>query len=182
MSQHLCRETLLNITVLVVLQLLPPANVVCEGYVLTSVCLSTGGGCVYPSMHCRPTPRGKVEGSGLGGLQVHTWGGLQAHTWGGLQAHTQVGLQAHTQEDSRHTRGGSPGHTVGGGVSRPTQWGLLLQVVRILLECILVNPDTFLYIVAQPITSQTGVIISGCVKLRINNKRQVFAVSNPFIS
>ena len=32
--------------------LLPPANVVCEGYVFTGVCLSTGGGC-YPSMHCR---------------------------------------------------------------------------------------------------------------------------------
>ena len=32
--------------------LLPPANVVCEGYVLTSVCLSTGGGV------SRPTPGG----------------------------------------------------------------------------------------------------------------------------
>ena len=26
--------------------LLPPANVVCEGYVFTSVCLSTGGGAI----------------------------------------------------------------------------------------------------------------------------------------
>ena len=54
-------------------QQLPPANVVCEGYVFTGVCLSTGGG----------------------GLQAHTqgesWGGsgrgrgLQAPTpWGGV--------------------------------------------------------------------------------------------------
>ena len=48
---------------------LPPANEVYEGYVFTGVCLSTGGG-GYP----RPTPRGKVEGSGQGGLQAHTWG------------------------------------------------------------------------------------------------------------
>ena len=71
--------------------LLPPANVVCEGYVFTGVCLSTGGvlsqhalqvvsqhalqqvsggGC-YPSMPCsrspeggvsRPTLKGEVEG------------------------------------------------------------------------------------------------------------------------
>ena len=106
-----------------------------------SVILFKGGGC-YPSMHCRwypsmpcsrsggwypsmpcrspgPHPGGKVEGSGLGGLQAHTWGVsrptpgvspgphlgcLQAHTWGvsrptpgGLQAHTQGGSQAHTQ-------------------------------------------------------------------------------------
>ena len=74
---------------------LPPANEVCEGYVFTRVSHSVhrgGGGVWYPSMHCmflstggvvsqhalqvsRPTPRGKVEGSGLGG-------GLQAHTWG----------------------------------------------------------------------------------------------------
>ena len=37
-----------------VFQLLPPANVVCEGYVFTGVCLSTGGGGGgYPSMPCR---------------------------------------------------------------------------------------------------------------------------------
>ena len=32
----------------------------------------------------RPTPRGEVKGSGMGGLQVHTRGRgvIQAHTWG----------------------------------------------------------------------------------------------------
>ena len=31
----------------------------------------------------RPTPRGEVEGSGLGGLQAHTWGGVLRHRPGG---------------------------------------------------------------------------------------------------
>ena len=67
----------------------------------------------------RSTPRGEVEGSGLGGgLQAHTqWevegsgrGGLQAHTRGGLQVQNWGGLQAHTQGwgVSRHTSGGYP--------------------------------------------------------------------------
>ena len=30
-------------------ELLPPANVVCEGYVFTGVCLSTGEGCAIPA-------------------------------------------------------------------------------------------------------------------------------------
>ena len=42
-------------------QLLPPANEVCEGYVFTRVCLSTGGG---------------------GGLQVHTQGEVEGSGWG----------------------------------------------------------------------------------------------------
>ena len=65
---------------------LPPANEVCEGYVFTGVCLSTGGvpgpggmpgpgGGVW-SQHAlkvsRPTPKGEVEG---GLVQAHTQGG-----------------------------------------------------------------------------------------------------------
>ena len=37
-------------------KLLPPANVVCEGYVFTGVCLSTGGACV-----AAPPPPGHYE-------------------------------------------------------------------------------------------------------------------------
>ena len=76
----------------------------------------------------RPTPRGEVEGSGLGGLQAQTWGspglhrggspgphlGVSRPTPGGLQAHTQWSLQAHTWGVSRPpTR----------AVSRPTPRG-----------------------------------------------------------
>ena len=91
---------------------LPPAN---EGYVFTRICLSVhGGGGV--SQHAlqvsRPTPRGEVEGSGLGGLQAHTWGGLQAHTRG------RMGIPACTEASTS-----------------PSRW-LLLRLVRILLDCI----------------------------------------------
>ena len=50
-------------------KLLPPANEVCEGYVFTRVCLSTGGW--YPSMPCRfpgPHPGGKLRGLAWGDL------------------------------------------------------------------------------------------------------------------
>ena len=64
----------------------------------------------------RPTPKGEVEGSGLGSLQAHPLGSLQAHT-GGL---------------SRPTLGVSPGPQLGGlqahtwgGVSWPTPRGCI---------------------------------------------------------
>ena len=44
----------------------------------------------------RPTPKGEVEGSGLGGLQAHIQGKLRGLA-GGLQAHTGGGLQTHTR-------------------------------------------------------------------------------------
>ena len=110
----------------------------------------------------RPTPRGEVEGSGLGGVSRPTprgklrglaWrvsrptprGKLRGQAWGvsrptpGESPGPHWGcLQAHTQGVPRH----SPS---GGGVSQhalrqtplPSRW-LLLWVVRILLECILV--------------------------------------------
>ena len=67
-------------------EVLPPANEVCEGYVFTRVCLSTGGvGIPACLAGFQPTPKGEVEGSGLGwDLQAHTQGGLQVHTQGGV--------------------------------------------------------------------------------------------------
>ena len=72
-------------------------------------CLAGLQGCV--SQHAlqvsRPTPKGELEGSGQGGLQVHTQGGASPGTHLG-------GLQAHTRGVSRPTPG---------GVSRPTPRG-----------------------------------------------------------
>ena len=59
----------------------------------------------------RPTPRGEVEGSGLGGLQ--------AHTQGASPGPHSVGVSEHALRQTPPRR-------------------LLLWVVRILLECILV--------------------------------------------
>ena len=108
--------------------LLPPAIEVCEGYVFTHVCLSMGGGgipaCIAGgipaclaaglwravSHHAlqvsRPTPRGKVEGSGQGGLQAHTQGdGVSRPT-------PRDGVSRPTPRD---------------GVSRPTPRGAALE-------------------------------------------------------
>ena len=60
----------------------------------------------------RPTPRGEVEGSGQGGLQVHTWG--VSRPTRGVSRHTPGGLQAHTQ--------GAPGQHLG-GVYPSMHWG-----------------------------------------------------------
>ena len=57
------------------MQLLPPTKEVCEGYVFTRVCLSTGGS-------AGPHPGGEVEGSGWGGSPGPHPGGSQAHTRG----------------------------------------------------------------------------------------------------
>ena len=149
------------------LQFLPPATKLGQGYVFTPVCdFVHKGGVWYPSRPCsrspvgvsqhtlqvsRPTPKGEVEGSGLGGLQAHTQGvsrttprgGLETHTQGAPGPHPGGGLQAHPR--------GAPGPHLG-GVYRPTPGGcilacteadipprrLLLRAVRILLECILV--------------------------------------------
>ena len=131
---------------------LPPANVVCEGYVFTRVCHSVhkGGGGVlsqyalqvvyqhtlqqvsgggwYPSMPCRfpgPHPVGKLRGIWVGGLQAHTQGG----SWGYLRS-TPRGVSRPTPVGclSQHALRQNP----------PPRW-LLLRAVRILLECILVS-------------------------------------------
>ena len=107
------------------IELLPPANVVCEGYVFTRVCLSTGGGGIPAclaggipaclaglpggvSQHAlqvsKPTPKGQLEGSPGGSPGLHLVGSSGPHLGGFsrpkpggvLQAHTQGSLQAHT--------------------------------------------------------------------------------------
>ena len=88
---------------------LPPANEVCEGYVFTRVCLSTGGGGgrvasqhalqvvswhalqvsggrVYPSMPCRfpgRHPRGNLRGLARGGAPGPHLGGAPGPDPGG---------------------------------------------------------------------------------------------------
>ena len=118
------------------LSLLPPVNVVCEGYVIQVSVYLRGEGVVV-SQHAlqvsRPTSRGDIEGSGLGrgSPGQHPGEKLRGLAWGG-------GL--------RPTPRGSPGPHL--GVSRPTlrqtppSRQLLLRVVRILLECILVKHPT----------------------------------------
>ena len=59
--------------------LLPPANVVCEGYVFTGVCLSTGGGTI-PACIAGGIPA--CLAAGLGGIPA-CLAGFQAHTQGG---------------------------------------------------------------------------------------------------
>ena len=75
---------------------------------------------VWPGGISRPTSRGEVEGSGLGGSPGPHLGGLQAHTWG----------------VSRPTPGGVSQHAL--RQIPPLQQMLLLRAVHILLECILV--------------------------------------------
>ena len=68
--------------------LLPPANEVCEGYVFTGVCLSTGGACVLPvgGHACFPGVCGCRAGMcGCGG---HAW--LQGHVCGCKGGHSMV--------------------------------------------------------------------------------------------
>ena len=126
---------------------LPPANVVCEGYVFTGVCLSTRGVGRYPSMHCRlyanmpcsRSPRGVVSQHALQVSRPTTRGG----NWGG-SSQGGVGSPGHTQGRSwgGSCRGGLQAHTRGGLSQHalrqtPLPRWLLLRAVPILLECIL---------------------------------------------
>ena len=79
----------------------------------------------------RPTPRGEVEGSGLGGFSRQTpRGEVEESGLGGLQAHTQGGSQAHTWGGiSRPTPGGKL-RGLAWGVSRPTPIGGLMSTPR----------------------------------------------------
>ena len=93
----------------VFVSLLPPANEVCEGYVFTPVCLSTGvGDCLGPD------PGGMSGGGGvLAGMSPGP--------------HLAVGVS--------RPRGCIPACTE---ADPPLSRGLLLRAVRIILECILV--------------------------------------------
>ena len=113
---------------------LPSANEVCEGYVFTRVCHSVHGGGVS-----RPRPRGEVGWSGQGGVQA--------------QAREVVSRPRPRPwvVVSRPRSGywGCPGPGQGVCVSQhvlrqiPPSRRLLLLMVRILLECILVNTHSF---------------------------------------
>ena len=70
-----------------------------------------------------PHPGGKLRGLAWGVSMPTPKGGLHTHTQGGLQAHSCGGVSQHAL---KHT---PPLHS----------WWLLLQAVRILLECILVE-------------------------------------------
>ena len=84
-------------------QFLPPANVVCEGYVFTGLCLSTGGGGGVLSQHA---------------LQVVSQHALQQVSRGGIIPAWLAGFQAHTQGGSLggSGRGGGDTCSKGGGV------------------------------------------------------------------
>ena len=90
-----------EVTLQFLFSLLPPANEFCEGYVFTPVCqsfCSQGGALQAP----RPTPRGEVEGSGLGGSP-----GPHPR---GVSRPTPRGVSKPTPRGSRGPHlGGSPG-------------------------------------------------------------------------
>ena len=97
--------------------LLPPANVVCEGYVFTGVCLSTGGW--YPSMHCRPPgphQGGKMRSLAGGGLQAHTQGEVKGSGRGVSRPTARGKLRGLVGSPGPHlgVGGGSPGPHLGG--------------------------------------------------------------------
>ena len=76
---HKCTNCLIDITVFCIFSsssLLPPANEVCEGYVFTGVCLSTGGISVQRvSLSRGLCPEGSVSG------MVSVWGSLSGWSW-----------------------------------------------------------------------------------------------------
>ena len=131
---------------------LPLANVVCEGYVFTGVCLFTGGSAPVHAWRpphqggppARETPLPRRPPARETPLQAHTQGG----NWGGSDPglHPRGKLR---QNRSRPTpkdeiegdqvqaniQGGNWG---GSGPNLPPRW-LMLRAVHILLECILVG-------------------------------------------
>ena len=82
-DDHLCMKHISFLIYNYLSVLLPPANVVCEGYVFTGVCLSTGGGGTIPACiaGCIPACLA-VGGAGLGGGMVPGLGGVCS--WGGV--------------------------------------------------------------------------------------------------
>ena len=83
----------------------------------------------------RPTPKGEVEGSGLGGASpgLHPRRKLRGLAWG-VSKLTPRGSPGPHPVVSRPTPGGFVSQHA---LSQTPQW-LLLRAVRILLECILV--------------------------------------------
>ena len=63
--EYLCTHTVMRW--LFGMTFLPPANEVCEGYVFTGVCLSTGGGRVWQGgMHATHAPPAETTATAYG--------------------------------------------------------------------------------------------------------------------
>ena len=129
-------------------KLLPPTTKLGQGNIFRSMCqefCSWGGGgnpaCIAS---LQANTQGEVEGSGLGGLQAHIQGEVEGSGLGSFQApHPGGKLRGLTWGVSRPIPRGLQAHTW--GVSQhalrqtPPSRHLMLQMVRILLECILVT-------------------------------------------
>ena len=95
--------TLINVcSVFLIYNLLPPANEVCEGYVFTRVCMSTGGW--YPSMPCRWYPSMPCRSPG-GSPGPHPGGKLRGLARG-VSRPTPGGVSRPTLEGSPSSHGG----------------------------------------------------------------------------
>ena len=136
LSTFYSRDIHLNLTFLLL-----PANEVCEGYVFTRVCLSTGEGacmvgcvaggcawqeCVWQGGHVcwRPCVAGSMHGRGVCVAGGHAW-------QGGLHGRGVCVAGGHVWHGGMHGR----------GMCVPCQipWDMVNErAVRILLECILV--------------------------------------------
>ena len=115
-------------------RLLPPANEVCEGYVFTGVCLSTGGACMVAGGACVVAP---------GGGGWHAW-----LLWGGVCGCSQGGMCGCSRGACMVAPGGACMVAPRGGMRGCSQGGCAWffrwekvneRAVRILLECILVS-------------------------------------------
>ena len=113
--------------------LLPPANVVCEGYVFTGVCLSMGGSPIK-------------EGDPLAGRPPGRETPLAGRPPGGRPSWRETPLAGRPPWQGDLLEGDPPGGRPpdretpqqGDPPGRETPRRLLLRAVRILLECILV--------------------------------------------
>ena len=101
--------------------MLPPANEVCEGYVFTVVCLSTGGVCMvtrrgacvvaqgghawllWGGVHgcsrgaCVVAPGGGMRGCSRGGMCGCSWGGVHGCSGGGMHGCSWGGMHGCSQ-------------------------------------------------------------------------------------
>ena len=126
--------------------LLPPANEVCEGYVFTGVCLSTGGHAWLLRGVCMVAPGwGGMHGCSRGWHAWLLWGDL--HCSGGVCGCSRGGHAWLLWGGMHGCSGGAcmvalGGHAwlLGGHAWDTTRYGDTIheRVLRILLECILV--------------------------------------------
>ena len=106
--------------------LLLPANGVCEGYVFTGVCLSTGGVCMPCMVTCMHTP----------GMHVP-----QAHTcpWHACPWVCMPPLGKHTTQDTHDSQACTSTATLARPLRQILRDKVNERTARILMECILVR-------------------------------------------